>query len=97
PAEAEEQAIGAGHVGGGVRGEGWILACLDSKNDIDRVLGEDGEQGDGGQRQGAWNIVFGGFGAPRHGEGRTDDGQAVKKRGDLHRDAGRAEVAKGSW
>ena len=97
PAEAQQESVGAGHVRDRVRGERRIGAGLVGEDDVDGVLGQDGQQGDHGQGEGARDVVFGGFGGPRNGEGSADDGDAEQQRCHLDRrvQAGKAEQVGG--
>lgn len=77
PAEANEEAVAAGHVGNGVGGKRGVLAGLPGEGHVDGVLGKHRDQGDEGDGERLGDFDFGGLGGPGEEEGGGDDGEAV--------------------
>ena len=79
PGQADEQPIGAGHVGGGVMHVLRLRAFeagLVGVVEVDRVFRQHGHQGNDGQDQALRDVLLGGFRAPRQQEARRQDGAA---------------------
>lgn len=94
PAETEQQAVRAGHVG---RGVGDVLGVRPggvSEVEVDGVLGQHGDDGEDRDRQPAGDVDLGGFGGPGEHERRGDHSHPEQQQPD-DRARGRAGEAQG--
>jgi len=84
PADADQEAVRAGHVGcreldivrPGIRASPQRVV------EVDRVLGQDGEQGQAGKRDALRDMRLGSLGAPREQEAGAKDRDAEQGEGD---------------
>jgi len=95
PADADEEAVGTGHVGqgqgarrftGGTRLDAGRTELLDGiaplpgEDEVDGVLGEHGDEGEHGDGGAGRHVELGHLGRPGQQERRTHDGQAEQHR-----------------
>ena len=79
PADANEEPVGAGHVGGGEVGVIGDVGGCPGEVDVDGVFGEDGDDGEDGDGEGLGDVDLGDFGGPGEEECTTDYGQSEER------------------
>jgi hypothetical protein len=97
PAEAEQQPVRSGHVGGRVGGVRRVAAGRVREVEVDRVLGQHSDQRQQRGRQSAGDIHLGGLRGPGQHERRGHDAGAVHDQGDRRRRMDASEADEDGW
>jgi hypothetical protein len=93
PAEADQQPVGAGHVGGRVGRVARPVPGREGEVEVDRELGQNGDQGEQGDREAAGDVDLGRLRRPREDAGGRDHPAAEHQQGERvgQDDPGQAE------
>lgn len=74
PSQAEQEPIAARHVGHCIRGLRGVGCSLPREGRVDRILGQDRDQGEDGDREGLRKVDLGGLDRPAEQECGAKDG-----------------------
>ena len=86
PPQADQELVAPGHVGqsqwavlGGLPGLGELLARLHGEHEVDRVFGEDRDQGQERQGESGRDVELDDLGRPGEDEGGADDCHPIEQ------------------